>query len=588
MILSPLAPIAVGDRVRSPVVFRRADGSEATVTLDGPAEFAPSAPDDLTGPAGLAVVVAMCLHEDLEIEGRIDPDLARRLDDLQDLYLAMNPQLRRAAVRVRGTARPGTPSPFAAVFFSRGVDSMYLAAQGRSAAGPFDAAIFVDALEPRHDADVRGTEVQLARQAAALIGLPLIVAEAPIRPVVDGLLDWEDAVDAGLAWVGHSLSGALGRVVLAAQDSIHTLAPSGASPAVDVLLGSSRLTVEHGSVSATRMDKVAWLTRNRADLLPLLKVCFVENRADNCGRCWKCLHTMAALRAAGGLASASGFPDQVDPDALAALKLDRLFDFHLFDTIRAAAVAGGDAELASALADSIRRSAAEGPKAPDGIVSHRRLHSLAIIGLVAGDDGEAARKADAGLGLVRSLDRKARRHAYGAGWKPPGQVTAELGALMPVAGEAQVPAWVLPEGSLATDRHGPAARPLDPRQALRYCLSGLRDGLPPGARVRVAVRRGADVALAARAAPPAAPLPAGDPAGFLFSEPGPGRVELWSGVHPVTGDQLLASSRDEIASCGYVDTVRLGWLAARAPVTGRLGVHESPYVPWFVRQPGLS
>jgi hypothetical protein len=67
--------------------------------------------------------------------------------------------------------------------------------------------------------------------------------------------------------------------------------------------------------------------------------------------------------------------------------------------------------------------------------------------------------------------------------------------------------------------------------------------------------------------------------GSLHAEPGPSRVPLWSAVHPIRADQLLADSREEIEAAGYAEPVLLGYLAARAPLTGRLGSWDVP-IPW--------
>ena len=43
-----------------------------------------------------------------------------------------------------------------------------------------------------------------------------------------------------------------------------------------------------------------------------LKVCFYEDRSDNCGSCSKCLLTMLALEAAGARDHATAFPAEID------------------------------------------------------------------------------------------------------------------------------------------------------------------------------------------------------------------------------------------------------------------------------------
>src|SRR5439155_24645977 len=73
-----------------------------------------------------------------------------------------------------------------------------------------------------------------------------------------------------------------------------------------------------------------------------------------------------------------------------------------------------------------------------------------------------------------------------------------------------------------------------------------------------------------------------DPAGYLHTRAAPGRLELLAATHPVTGDQLLTHHRLEAADMGYRDVVSLGFLLARAPVTGTLEPRRVA-VPWASR-----
>ncbi|HET7573472.1 MAG TPA: hypothetical protein VFJ99_00010, partial [Solirubrobacterales bacterium] len=438
-------------------------GEPASVRVAVPEGFAPPEADDATGPLPLALLLAMRQGEDLRLRGRVDSALLARVDDLQAHYLACAPdRLRPVAVEADGTLGDGEPGPLAAACFSRGVDSMYQAARRRGRDGPLEALLFVDRFEPVHDEAVRAREIELAGEAAAVLGLPLVLAEAPLRELADAAFDWEDAVGAGLAWVGHALSGRIGRLVIPSADSLASLGPTGASPALDPLLSSRRIVFEPGGVERTRMGKVEWIVANQPALLPYLKVCFAESREDNCGRCGKCLHTMACLRAAGALGEATGFPDDLDLD-LVAREVHGLVSVLIeLAAVRDAALAAGDGELAAALTVTLRRSAQTRP--PFTVVdrpSFRSLHSRRTRDLLHGGvrvpEVELARVAEPvlpGIGLVRVLDPRGRRHVHGAGWVPAGQLTAELGALA-VEGAGEVALWILPDGRLATAAEAP-------------------------------------------------------------------------------------------------------------------------------------
>jgi hypothetical protein len=72
------------------------------------------------------------------------------------------------------------------------------------------------------------------------------------------------------------------------------------------------------------------------------------------------------------------------------------------------------------------------------------------------------------------------------------------------------------------------------------------------------------------------------PAGYLLRSPHDRTVALHVGVHPVTGDQLLTTEVAEIDGLGYRYEGLLGYLVARAPVSGTLGPIR-PVAPWTAR-----
>ncbi len=573
-------------RLARTATVRRGDGRTLPVTVVVPDGFAVPDADDATGPLPLALLLAMRLGEDLEIHGRVDPALLARTDDIQQYYLACAPGLlRRVTIRTAGPLLPqGPPSPFAAACLSRGVDSLYQAARRRSAGGPLDALVFIDRFEPIHDDEVRASERELAREAAALIGLPLLVAEVPVRELTDPFFDWEDAAGAGLAWAGHALAGGLGRLVIPASDWIQTLGPCGVGPSIDPLFSSRRIWFEAGDVSQSRMAKVAWLARHHPALLPLLKVCYSANRPDNCGTCGKCMHTMACLRAAGVLEQATGFPPALDLEAFASTRHGLLSVMAEMAPIREAAELAGDDALVSAVDETLQLSISSHRVSDQP--SFRSRHSDATrtmlrYGVRDTNPGRWGRygRSRAEIGLVRAIDLRGRRHLHGAGWRPPGVITAELGALWQEGMGAEIALWVLPDGRIATvDVTPEGARPrLLVRTRHAYAPLRGRDGRSHG--LQRAARRTLDLATVSPLGP-AAPDLRWRPSGYLQAEGGEDRIALWAGDHAITGDQYAAASAEEILGAGYAGPRLLGYLDARAPLSGRLGVHATPIIPW--------
>ena len=188
------------------------------------------------------------------------------------------------------------------------------------------------------------------------------------------------------------------------------------------------------------------------------------------------------------------------------------------------------------------------------------------------------------VGLVRAVDVGARRHRYALGAIPDGEVPVELGALLVDQPPDGVPVWVV-DGWLVTRERRPAAARPRLRTAARWALAPLAwRGLGMRKSRAVAVIRRSREALVrvalGRRRP--GPPPSGAPAGWLEGQPRKGSPGLWCAYHPVTGDQLLAQSPDELTDMGYRDPALLGFLRAMAPITGDLAPRVVP-VPWASR-----
>src|SRR4051794_15334003 len=263
------------------------------------------------------LLLAMRLGEDLEVRGPVSHLLLERAPRIVDLYARWDPRLYRSRVSAGDELAPAPRAAGIGCFLSRGVDSLYSASVPRGSPGPLTHLIFCDRLQPRYSPDVRAEEIRLAREAADRLELPLVVVETNLRQLTDPIVgDWLDMVGAGLAFLATAMAGGLGHVVIPSSDGPGSVGPNGTSPLLDPLFSTAEVDIEYDAPK-TRVSKVDWLARQRPDLLPYLKVCFYENRPDNCCRCSKCLLTLVALEAAGVRAQATGFPSGPDPDAFA-------------------------------------------------------------------------------------------------------------------------------------------------------------------------------------------------------------------------------------------------------------------------------
>ena len=335
----------------------RFDGGDFRLSVATPQELA-SRDGDASPFLCAALLLAMQLGEDLELHAAVSGRLLERVPRIVDLYADWDPRLHRSRVSAQGELAPAGRAAGVGCFFSRGVDSMYAAAAPRGLPGAVTRLVYCERLESLHSAGTRAEELRLARDAARQLALPLAVIDTNLRELSDPIVpDWGDMVGAALALLANAMAGGLGHVVIPSSAAPTTLVPTGTSPLLDPLFSTDELEIHH-EVPATRPAKVAWLASERPDLLPYLKVCFYEDRPDNCGRCPKCVLTMLALEAAGSLTLATGFPPEVNLEAVAAAAPRGLQPREELRDVELALRARGATALADQVADALARAAA--------------------------------------------------------------------------------------------------------------------------------------------------------------------------------------------------------------------------------------
>jgi hypothetical protein len=188
------------------------------------------------------------------------------------------------------------------------------------------------------------------------------------------------------------------------------------------------------------------------------------------------------------------------------------------------------------------------------------------------------------VGLVKTIDNRARRHRVAADAVPEGTFAGELGAMSRWGEPRAIPAWVV-DGYLVTDRHRPPAHAPAALAAARWTLAPLRwrgfsERLP---KARAMARRSIDSArLLRRGGDGEAPAPSGPPTGWLLSEHLPWALPLFAAYHPVTGDQLLTTHLMDAKEMGYDEPEVLGYVWPVAPVTGSLE-QRVVSIPWASR-----
>jgi len=478
---------------------------------------------------------------------------------------------------------------------SRGIDSTYSVAVERAGGEEISCVVHWRDFELLYSEPTRLREVELVRETARRVDLPVVVVSSNVPNALVNVVDFNDATSAMLASIGLSLPGLAGRFLIPSTLGYADLAPIGTHPLLDPLWSTERVAIEHDSCVPNRDDKVEWLVRNRPDLLGLVHVCTAQDSVENCGRCITCLWTMLLLHIFGGLVR-SAFPDRVDPELVR--RTPRRAHHHLTAWERIHAALGPNAEdarLKRAIRRTLRTSAREPmPKESLSMIAQRsrRFHHLlhgrlpdtpvAAAGVASSEVAPIdpawpppRGKPDGLLGLVRAVDYDARRHSYAAGALPAGHRTGELGALLAERPAGGLPLELDPDGRPALGR---AAGTCSPGAAARWVLGPLvwRGRAAPAARLRSVARRGMDV-MNRRGRDPKPAM--AELAGWLHATGGSGRAELWAAEHPVLDDVLLTTDREEACDLGYSAPVMLGFVERRAPVTGSPGTKEVR-IPW--------
>jgi hypothetical protein len=311
-----------------------------------------------------ALIPAMRCRLPLRIEGAVSPRVLHGAGRVQRTMSVWNEALRSVEVEP-SQLLPQTREADGAVgaFFSGGVDSFYTIQRHRE---EITHLVFVHGFDIRlGQQHFREQVADALRRCAGELGLPLIEVETNLRDFGDAYAHWtEEYHGAALAAVALFLAPRFEKILIPATFAYAFLFPYGSHPGLDPLWSSESLEIVHDGCDATRFEKVealaSWDTALRT-----LRVCWqTKSGRYNCCQCWKCLWTMAFLRACGALERAATFERPLDLKALGeSLPQNRDEQARFVQALGALERRGGDPELAQALHAALelaRRPAAPG------------------------------------------------------------------------------------------------------------------------------------------------------------------------------------------------------------------------------------
>jgi len=267
------------------------------------------------------------------VEGALCPRLAEgavaAIDLLRRWYGSFG-RIEIEAAQGPRTLRPRSPAR-SALFLTGGVDSLHLLGTNRERFDADHPESFVDCLSVQghlgagSDRSPWGARMLIFLETmASESGLSLISIRTnlwDLDPDLEILSD--ESLSSAIASTAHLFPGRWNSVTIASGRDIAREIPRGTHPLLDPLYSSSAVEIRHPASPVTRFERLRALAGFRPGLESLV-VCmaYPEPPYLNCGRCEKCVRTMACLAALELSPRAKQFPPgDVRPEAIRAIDI---------------------------------------------------------------------------------------------------------------------------------------------------------------------------------------------------------------------------------------------------------------------------
>jgi hypothetical protein len=249
-----------------------------------------------------------------------------------------------------------------AAFFSGGVDSWSTVLENPEVTD----LIFIRGYDilPRlaHQEGLADRVEARLRAAADELGLPLHTVETNLRELSEPagpeqpLARWEAYYGCAVTAVALFLGRAFDRVLIAGDSDYEVMDTRGAAWMVDQLWSNENLEIVDDGGRFSRVERTERIASHPV-VRKSLRVCWENPEgAYNCGRCRKCLMTMATLEAAGELQAVETFPDEIDLDAVAEVVMPVPVLLTLWEDVLDAARRAGKRDLERAVAQAVSES----------------------------------------------------------------------------------------------------------------------------------------------------------------------------------------------------------------------------------------
>jgi hypothetical protein len=337
MIVDQIAHRCGSDRCRLEARVRSEAWSreEFVVWYETPGDMVARHDNPPDGSPFVAAFLLWCMRRDetLTIDGTASSRLLGTLSHQMRVLRAMWPDV-LTPVTVDATPSQLSPGQHGiGSFFTGGVDSWYTATTyGRlpEDRGELRALIYVPSVDMMYDDQTRDEFSRSLAEKIEALGMTPVLIDTNLRLWTERFLHWGYYHGAGLASI--ALTTGLELAIIPAGVSYGTIVRDGSHLLLDPGWSTERTAIGSHGAEGTRFDKLKELSK-RDDIMSGLKICHDENTLKNCGRCRKCLLTMAMLDTLGAL-DATTFDAPFDLRNLARTNMEGLFDVFAGDLLQ--------------------------------------------------------------------------------------------------------------------------------------------------------------------------------------------------------------------------------------------------------------
>ncbi|MBW3021053.1 hypothetical protein KY334_07190 [Candidatus Woesearchaeota archaeon] len=280
----------------------------------------------LNGFVVVNTLFAMCLNEDIKVEGNISPKLAYNLKEFQGYFNFWKPEafpfwrpkkFHKIKIIPKGYKVSKFNSKRVGSSFTGGIDSFYTLLKHipeNEHYKPFQIThclIIDNGVRPLYEISEDSYDLlkKKYQKFTKELGIELITVTTNIEEVFGGLggvVSGNETHASTILGVATILDKLFYRFYIPSSHNYNDQIPWGSTPFADPLLRNENLEIIHHGCDKTRVEKTIEVAKWPKSY-DNLRVCWNSIKTKNCGECSKCIRTMITLHLAGSLSKYNTF-----------------------------------------------------------------------------------------------------------------------------------------------------------------------------------------------------------------------------------------------------------------------------------------